>query len=100
MAEGDPSDFTAKELRRVGDIYPSVNRKRVRVVQHSAVQGFDERLTSDAAIALVKQVADYRAIPDGNTANNGSADFNQRSSTFVCIANQSRYASEWAAAFN
>jgi len=100
VAEGGPSDFTAKVLRRIGDRFPSVDRKRVHVIQHSAGERFNERLTSDAAISLVKRVADYRAIPDGNSGNNGSADFNQRSSTFVNIARQSRYASEWNAAFD
>ncbi len=100
VAEGGPSDFTAKVLRRIGSEYPSVNRKRIRVVQHSSGRGFNERFTSAPSIALVKQVADYITIPDGNNTNNGSADFNQKSSSFVAIARQSRFAREWNAAFD
>ncbi|MFK7858466.1 MAG: hypothetical protein AB8B64_06590 [Granulosicoccus sp.] len=100
VAEGGPSDFTAKVLRRIGQIYPSANRKRVRVIQHSAGQNFNERLTSAAGIRLVKQVADYRAIPDGNKPNNGSADLNTKSASFLNIARQSRYSNEWDVAFD
>ena len=100
VAEGGPSDFTAGVLRRIGDVYPSIDRKRIRVVQHSAGGQFNERNTSTANINLVKQVADYIPIADGNFANNGTADFSQKSSFFVGIARQSRYSSEWEAAFD
>lgn len=100
VAEGGPSDFTAKVLQRIGDLYPSVDRKRIRVVQHSTVPRFNETVTSPAALALVKNVTDYRPIPDGNFANNGSGKMAGRSAYFVTTARQSRYASEWAVAFN
>ena len=100
VAEGGPSDFTAGVLRRLDAIYPSVDRKRIHVVQHSAGSSFNEANTLSANISLVKQVADYIAIPDGNARNNGNADLNQKSSSFVSIALQSRYASEWEVAFD
>jgi len=100
VAEGGPSDFTAKVLQRIGELYPSVNRKRIRVVQHSTAPRFNETLTSPAALALVKRVTDYRPIPDGNFSGNGSAQLGGRSTYFVNTARQSRYASEWEAAFN
>lgn len=100
VAEGGPSDFTANVLRRIRSAYPSVSTNRVHVVQHSSGGNFNEANTSRAGIALVKQAADYITIPNGNNPNNGSADFNQRSNAFVSIARQSRFASEWNAAFD
>lgn len=100
VAEGGPSDFTARVLRRIGSIYPSVDRKRVRVVQHSTgSRGFNEVRTADANLALVKSVATYVSVPNGNVGGNGSADLNERSSAFVAAARSSRYASAWNAAF-
>lgn len=100
VAEGGPSDFTAKVLSRIGSDYPSVNRKRIHVVQHSSGNAFNEAQTSAANIALVKQVANYIAIPNGNVGNNGSAGLNQLSASFINIARQSRFAAEWNAAFD
>ncbi len=98
VAEGGPSDFTADVLRRISDVYPSVDRKRIHVIQHSAT--FNQRSTSDAGLDLVRSVTDYQIIGDGNSGNNGSADFSQKSSFFVSTARASRYAREWDAAFN
>ncbi|MFK7893739.1 MAG: hypothetical protein AB8B63_23180 [Granulosicoccus sp.] len=100
VAEGGPSDFTARVLQRIGSDYPSVNRKRIHVVQHSAGTMFNEANTSPNNMAFVKQVADYRTIPNGNRPNNGSAGFNTPSAFFVNTALQSRFAAEWDAAFN
>jgi hypothetical protein len=100
VAEGGPSDFTAKVLRRIGTDYPSVNRKRIHIIQHSSGNAFNEAQTSAANISLVKQVADYIAIPNGNVGNNGSAGLNQLSASFIDIARQSRFAAEWNAAFD
>lgn len=100
VAEGGPSDFTADVLRRIGELYPSVNRKNVKVVQHSSGGGFNERYTTVAGMNIVKQTAEYITVPDGNNTNNGSADLNQKSSSFVEIARQSRYAIEWEVAFD
>ena len=100
VAEGGPSDFTAKVLRRIGQLYPSVNRKRIHVIQHSSGRNFNEANTSREGIQLVKSVADYRAIPNGNISNNGSADFNQTSSFFVNRARGSSLSSAWNVAFN
>ena len=99
VAEGGPSDFTARVLRRIGSVYPSVDRKRVKVVQHSAGSAFNESNTSRANIALVKSVASYIAIDNGNVGGNGTADLNEKSSGFVSRARSGRYASEWNAAF-
>lgn len=98
VADGGPSDFTARVLRRIGERFPSVDRKRVHVVQHSA--GFNRGNTSEANLALVRNVADYIEIPNGNVGGNGSADLNMQSSSFVAKARASRFATEWNAAFD
>ena len=100
VAEGGPSDFTARVLERLRVAFPSVDRRRVHVVQHSTgSRGFNERETRSSNLALVKRATDYIAIPNGNIAGNGTADFNERSSFFVSAARDSRFASEWNAAF-
>jgi len=100
VAEGGPSDYTAKVLQRIGDQFPSVDRKKIHVVQHSAGSAFNEAQTSRSNIALVKAAADYRAIPNGNRGGNGSANLNNLSSSFVDIARQSEFSNEWNAAFS
>ncbi len=98
VAEGGPSDFTASILQSLNSRYPSLNLKKIHVVQHSAGTGFNE--ANSARIGVVKRLADYRVIPNGNIGGNGSANFNSRSTFFVNVARQSEYASEWNAAFN
>ncbi len=100
VAEGGPSDFTAKVLRRIQNQMPSLDLKNVHVVQHSTGSGFNEARTSSENIELVKRVADYRAIPNGNNGGNGSANFRQNSSFFVDTARQSEFSNEWSAAFD
>ena len=99
VAEGGPSDFTARVLARIGSAFPSVDRGRIHVVQHSTGSGFNERETGDANLARVKRVTDYITVPNGNIGGNGSAGFNQKSAAFVATARASRYADEWNAAF-
>jgi len=98
VAEGGPSDFTASVLQSLDRLYPSLNLKKIHVVQHAAGTGFNE--ANSARIGVVKRLADYRVIPNGNISGNGSANFNQKSTFFVGVARQSKYASEWNAAFN
>ena len=98
VAEGGPSDFTGRVLRRLGSEFPSVDRKKVHVVQHST--GFNQGNTSSANLSLIRSEADYITIPDGNSGGNGSADLNNRSSSFVNSARQSQFASAWEAAFD
>ena len=100
VAEGGPSDFTGEVLRRIGEVFPSVDTELVHVVQHSAGSSFNERSTSNRNINLVMDVSDYIAIDDGNDGNNGTADLRQQSRSFVNTALASRFASEWEAAFD
>ena len=100
VQEGGPSDFTGMVLRRLGDVYPSVDRGLVHVVQHAAGAGFNEANTTRENINLVRDVADYITLTNGNRPNNGTADLNMQSTSFVNIALQSRFASEWTAAFD
>ncbi|MBX2840076.1 MAG: hypothetical protein KTR35_24685, partial [Gammaproteobacteria bacterium] len=85
-------------LERLDTQFPSLNLKKVHVIQHSAGSGFNEKFTS--RIGLVKRLSDYRVIPNGNIGGNGSANFNQKSSFFVGVARRSEFSSEWNAAFN
>lgn len=100
VAEGGPSDFTAKVLRNIANQFPSLNLKKVHVIQHSSGNAFNEAQTSRSNIELIKRVADYRAIPNGNGGGNGSAGLRNNSSFFVATARQSRFSSEWNAAFS
>jgi len=98
VAEGGPADFTASVLQSLDSRYPSLNLKKIHVIQHAAGSGFNE--VWSARIGVVKRLADYRAIPNGNIGGNGSANFNQKSNFFVGVARQSKYSSEWNAAFS
>jgi len=100
VADGGPSDFTARVLRRIGEQYPSVNRKRVHVIQHSHGGGFNESNTSSANITLVRDEATYITIDNGNQGPNGTAKLNQVSSSFVQRARASHLAAAWEAAFD
>jgi len=85
-------------LQSLDSRYPSLNLKKIHVIQHAAGSGFNE--VWSARIGVVKRLADYRAIPNGNIGGNGSANFNQKSNFFVGVARQSKYSSEWNAAFS
>jgi len=99
VAEGGPSDFTASVLTSLDRQFPSLNLKKVHVIQHAAgARSFNE--ANSARIGIVKRLSDYRAIPNGNIGGNGSANLNSLSTFFVGVARQSEFASEWNAAFN
>ena len=100
VQEGGPSDFTGMVLRRIGDVYPSIDRGLVHVVQHAAGRGFNEANTTSANINLVRDVTDYIPLSNGNRPNNGTADLNMQSTSFVNSALESRFASSWEAAFD
>ena len=73
VAEGGQSDFTADLLAAVEEALPDVDlRERVHVVQHS---DWNEEVTTPQKLALVKQVASYHKIPDGNATGNGTPGF-------------------------
>ncbi len=100
VAEGGPSDFTAKVLRSIANQFPSLNLKKVHVVQHSTGDSFNEAQTTSENIGLIKREADYVPIPNGNAGGNGSAGLRNNSSFFVETARQSEFSNEWDAAFN
>ncbi|MFK8075662.1 MAG: hypothetical protein AB8B84_03685 [Granulosicoccus sp.] len=107
IAEGGPSDFTAEILRLLQSRGVSAgNLKRIRVVQHSAGStAWNEQQTSSANIALVKSVATWTPIANGNVGGNATADFQETASSAMCqrfrsAAAGSRYASQWAWAYS
>ena len=100
VAEGGPSDFTAKVLRQIDSQFPSLNLENVHVVQHSTGDAFNEASTERSNIAFIQNEADYVPIANGNGGGNGTAGFRNNSSFFVETALQSQFASEWNAAFD
>ena len=87
-------DFTADVLRAM----PAELRKNVFVIQHST--GWNVNNTSVANRAYVRNAANYKTIGDGNTPNNGTADFNNKSDSFVTKALNSQWGALWTRAFN
>ena len=59
-------DFTADVLNRLRNFHGAspAQLKRVTVVQHSA--GFNQQRTPPQNLTLVRQLADYRLIANGN----------------------------------
>ncbi|MFK7862456.1 MAG: hypothetical protein AB8B64_26850 [Granulosicoccus sp.] len=100
VAEGGPSDFTARVLRRIKNQFSSVDIKKVHVVQHSTGNNFNEAQTREENMDLIRNEAVYIPIANGNGGGNGTAGFRGRSSFFVDTARQSAYANAWNAAFN
>lgn len=73
IPEAGQSDFSAALVRRVREALPEVDsRSRIHIVQHSH---WNEEVTDAAALAYVKQWADYQKIPDGNVVGNGTPGF-------------------------
>ena len=66
VADGGPMDFTADVLNRLRNFHGAspAQLKRVTVVQHSA--GFNQQRTLPQNLTLVRQLADYRLIANGN----------------------------------
>lgn len=62
VAEGGPSDFTARVLQRM-----STDTQQVTVVQHSVT--WNEVNTEPSALAYVQQNTDYQVVQDGNGVN-------------------------------
>lgn len=94
VAAGGPMDASAdilRELERRG----VDNLKRVRVVQHSHGNAFNEERTSDAGMAFIRSRATYVTIDDGNARGNDTPDFNEISPSVMQRALSSRYASQW-----
>lgn len=106
IAEGGPSDFTAKVLRLMIDQgYSDAELKKINVVQHSCGTGgnWNEAQTRSDNLALMKQRTTYHCIPNGNNTNS-SPDFNSgispANADFISRAKASRYGAEWAWAFS
>ena len=107
IAEGGPSDFTAEVIRLLQSRGVSgANLKRIRVVQHSAgSSAWNEQQTSRENIALVKSVATWVPIANGNVGGNATADFQEPAGSSMCqrymnAALSSRYSSQWAWAYS
>ena len=64
VKEGGQSDMTADVVKRIQHQLPDLNTvKRIHVVQHS---NWNERQTTDAALAYTKKHTDYIRIRDAN----------------------------------
>lgn len=73
VMEGGQSDFSAAVLAEVLEqLSGELTRSSVHIVQHA---DWNEEVTSPDALAYVKRHADYRKIPDGNAAGNGSPNY-------------------------
>lgn len=106
VAEGGPSEFTARVLEQLTD----VNRKRITVIQHSHCSGKscnqvkggqNERFTPVADIRFIENVANMVRIGNGNTGNNNTPDLNQKNSAVAQdLLSSSKYGAMWKAAFN
>jgi len=79
IADAGQSDFSAALIRKIQELIPeSTVKNRVHVVQHSE---WNEKVTTAADLAFVKEFASYQKIPDGNAPGNGTPGF--RSMTAV-----------------
>ncbi len=87
-------DFTADVLQAM----PAGLRENVSVVQHST--GWNAKNTSIANLVYVRNAANYITIENGNTPNNGTADLNNQSDSFVTKALNSQWGALWAQAFD
>jgi hypothetical protein len=73
IAEGGQSDFSAALIRSIKEMMPeSTVKDRIHVVQHA---DWNEEVTTAEDLALVKEAASYKKIPDGNATGNGSPGF-------------------------
>lgn len=73
IAEAGQSDISAELLRRIRELPPKFDTKqRIHLVQHSF---WNESVTSEEALKMVRNYTDYTKIPDGNGSNNGTPNF-------------------------
>ena len=100
LAEGGPSDFTARVLKilRSRDVK---NLRNIRVVQHS--HGWNEENTRPENVRLVQSLATYIRIDDGNRANRTPdylEAYGAAGSSFRRRALATRYGPQWRTAFD
>ena len=100
VADGGPMHFTSNVLRELQSRGVS-NLKRVRVVQHSV--GANQGWTRQVDLNLIRNVATYITIQDGNTPN-ATPDYNtgadvSAAGNFEARAYASRYGQAWRMAF-
>ena len=80
VAEGGQSDFTADVVRQLrSELGSSYTSSKITVVQHS---DWNERMTTDADLAYVRQYTNYQRIEDGNVPNS-TADFRIENATEI-----------------
>lgn len=73
IAEAGQSDFTASLIKALQSELPALDiHERIHVVQHS---DWNEEVTADEDLSLVKQASDYHKISDGNVVGNGTPGF-------------------------
>lgn len=94
IMEGGQSDVSAATLRAVLEADTNAPLKNVHVVQHSE---WNERTTSETALAFVKARVSYVKIPDGNAPDNGSPDFNTHDpAAWTALLAHPKVGSVWA----
>lgn len=73
IAEAGQSDFSALLIKALLKKYPDLDTpKRIHIYQHS---NWNEKVTTPADLAYVKEMADYHKLPDGNALNNGTPGY-------------------------
>lgn len=94
VKEGGQSDLTAEVVKAIKQKMPDVDtRLRIHVVQHA---GWNERMTTDAALDYVQAETDYIKIGNANKylhREGGDAAFE------AAARNHERFGAAWAAAF-
>jgi uncharacterized membrane protein len=94
VKEGGQSDLTAEVVARVQEALPDADtRSRIHVVQHS---DWNEDMTTDAALAFVREYTDYVRIRDANAYLN--LEGGDRAFEAAALAHD-RFGAMWAAAF-
>ena len=73
VMEAGQSDFTQQLMQHLANSGNPVPKNKMVVVQHS---DWNEKETSQGALAFVKQHITYVKVPDGNASANGTPDFN------------------------
>lgn len=95
VKEGGQSDLTATVLKRIKERAPSLDTvQQIHVIQHSV---WNERYTTEAALAFTRKYTDYIKIRDGNEYLNREGGIDQFSKAAM---EHPVYGKAWKAAFN
>lgn len=108
VMDGGPMDFTARVVRQV-EANGVSNLRRISVYQHSSI--WNSRFTGDNNLSYLVSRVNYVDVPDGNRADNGTAQLNQQNtgrngysrvdgSLVNRFRNNDVYGNDWREAFS